>query len=82
MIPSLILLGLLLGRWWWLPLPLAAVGWPVLLVAIGTMDITPDLVAAAGLAVVNASVGVAVHQGILRSLRRLRPPIDRSARGR
>ncbi|MET8835929.1 hypothetical protein ABZV78_18685 [Micromonospora sp. NPDC004540] len=82
MIPSLILLGLLLGRWWWLPLSLAAVGWPVLLVATGTMDVTPSLVAASGLALLNAGVGVAVHQGVLRTLRRLRPEPDGPTRGR
>jgi hypothetical protein len=82
MIPSLILLGLLLGRWWWLPLTIAAVGWPVLLVATETMDVTPGLVAASGLALLNAGVGVAVHQGILRAVRRLRPAPDGPARGR
>ncbi|MBQ0905059.1 hypothetical protein [Micromonospora sp. U21] len=73
MIPTLILVGLLLGRWWWLPLLISAVGWPVLLVATDTMNIEPGLIAAAsGLAVLNAGAGVVVHQGILWAVRRAR----------
>ncbi|MEV0428538.1 hypothetical protein ACIBPB_12185 [Micromonospora sp. NPDC049836] len=68
MIPSLLLVGLVLGRWWWLPLLLAAVGWPALLVATGAMTVAPGLVGAAGLAVLNAAVGVAVHQAVRRAL--------------
>lgn len=82
MIPSLILLGVLLGRWWWLPLPVAAAGWPALLVATGAMDIGPGLIAASGLALLNTGVGVAVHQGVLHLVRRLRPATDGPARGR
>lgn len=82
MIPSLILLGLLLGRWWLLPLPVAAVGWPALLVATGATDIGPRLVAASGLALLNTGVGVAIHQGVLRIVRRLRRTTDGPARGR
>lgn len=70
MIPTLILLGLLLGRWWWLPLLISAVGWPILLVATGTMNIESGLLAASGLAVLNAGAGVVVHQGILWAVRR------------
>ncbi|MGW3605006.1 hypothetical protein [Micromonospora sp. NPDC005161] len=73
MIPTLVLVGLLLGRWWWLPLPIAAVGWPILLVATGTMTIEPGSIAAAsGLAVLNAGAGVVVCQGILWAVRRAR----------
>lgn len=72
MIPTLILLGLVFGRWWRLSLVVAAVGWPVLLVATDAMDVEAGLVGAAGLAVINAGVGVLVHQGVLRALRLLR----------
>ena len=78
-IPTLILFGLVFGRWWRLSLVAAAVGWPVLLVADGVMDVEVGLLGAAGLAVVNASVGVLVHQGVLRALRLLR---HRNAPGR
>lgn len=70
MIPSLLLVGLVLGRWWWLPLLLAAAGWPALLLATGAMTVGPGLVGAAGLAVLNAAVGVAVHQAVRRVLPR------------
>ncbi|WP_262285751.1 hypothetical protein [Micromonospora sp. MA102] len=82
MIPSLILLGLLLGRWWWLALPVAAAGWPILLVTTGAMDAGPGLLAASGLAVLNTGAGVAVHQVVLHLVRRLRPTTDGPTRGR
>lgn len=72
MIPTLILFGLVFGRWWRLSLVAAAVGWPVLLVATDVMDVEVGLLGAAGLAVINAGVGVLVHQGLLRALRLLR----------
>jgi hypothetical protein len=71
-IPTLILFGLVFGRWWRLSLVAAAVGWPVLLVATDVMDVEVGLLGAAGLAVINAGDGVLVHQGILRALRLLR----------
>jgi hypothetical protein len=70
-IPTLILFGLIFGRWWRSSLVAAAVGWPVLLVATDTMDVEVGLLAAAGLAVSNAGVGVLVHQGVLRAVRLL-----------
>jgi hypothetical protein len=78
-IPTLILFGLVFGRWWRLSLVTAAVGWPVLLVVDDTMDVEVGLLGAAGLAVINAGIGVLVHQGALRTLRLLR---HRHASGR
>ena len=72
MIPALILFGLVFGRWWRLTLVSAAVGWPALLVVDNTMDIEVGLLGAAGLAVINAGVGVLIHQGVLRTFRLLR----------
>jgi hypothetical protein len=80
MIPALIVLGLVLGRWWWLPLGISAVGWPILLVATGVMDVEPGLLAASGLAVLNAGVGVLVHQGILWTVRQVRRAMNSSHR--
>jgi hypothetical protein len=71
-VPTLILFGLVFGRWWRLSLIAAAVGWPVLLVATDVMDVEVGLLGAAGLAVINVGVGVLVHQGVLRALRLLR----------
>jgi hypothetical protein len=69
----LILFGLLFGRWWRSSLAVAAVGWPVLLVATGVLTLEAKLLlGAAGLAIVNAGVGVLIHQGILRVSRKVR----------
>ena len=73
MIPTLILFGLVFGRWWRLSLAVAALAWPAVLVAGDVMDPGVGLVGAAGLAVLNTGVGVLVHQGVrwaLRSTRR------------
>ena len=72
MIPTLILFGLVLGRWWQLSLVAAALGWPVLLVATDVMSVELGLLGASALAVGNAGVGVLVHQGLLRMTRNLR----------
>lgn len=70
MIPTMILFGLLLGRWWKSALLAAAVVWPLLLVFSGVLAGAPGspvlvLASAAGLAVLNCGVGVALHQAIL-----------------
>ncbi|MEW2590442.1 hypothetical protein AB0893_08510 [Micromonospora aurantiaca] len=72
MIPALILFGLLLGRWWRSSLVAAALGWPVLLVASGVMDVGAGLLGAAGLAVANTGAGVLLHQGARLAIRSLR----------
>jgi hypothetical protein len=71
-IPTLIMIGAVFGRWWRVTLLVSAVGWPVLLVGTGAMGIRPALVGVAGLAVLNAGAGVLLHQGILRGGRKLR----------
>ncbi|WP_405100483.1 hypothetical protein [Micromonospora sp. NBC_01412] len=65
MIPTLILFGLVFGRWWRAALAVAALGWPLLLVATGVLGVEPALAGASGLAVLNAAVGVVVHQSVL-----------------
>ena len=74
MIPTMILLGLVLGRWWLPALGTAAVLWPALLVATNVinLDEADVLAGAAGLAVANAGVGVLAHQACLRAYRHLR----------
>lgn len=74
MIPTMILLGLVFGRWWRPALATAAVGWPLLLVATNVSDVAESgiLAGAALLAVANAGVGVLAHQACLRMYRRLR----------
>lgn len=72
MIPTLIGLGLVLGRWWLLSLVVAALGWPLVLLVSGVAPLGLGLLGAAGVAVVNAGAGVLVHQFVLQSIRRIR----------
>ena len=72
MIPTMIVFGLVFGRWWRLSLAVAAVGWPLLLVASDVMDLEAGLLGAAALAVINTGAGVLVHQGALHIVRRYR----------
>lgn len=72
MIPVLLVLGLALGRWWRTCAALAAVAWPVLLVATDVMEIEPALLAASLLAVVNTGVGVLVNRTVAALLRSMR----------
>jgi hypothetical protein len=72
MIPTLIVFGLAVGRWWWFCLLAAAVGWPALLVVGDTMGLEWGLPGASVLAVANTLVGVLVHQGILFLVRQVR----------
>lgn len=74
MIPTVILFGLVLGRWWRPTLLLAAFVWPAILVADGVMDVEAGLLAAAGLGALNAAVGILIHQAVL-GLTRLGPRI-------
>jgi hypothetical protein len=74
MIPTMILFGLVFGRWWRVTLVAAALGWPLLLVVTDVAGINSTLIGAAALAVVNAGVGVLVHQGVLLAYRRFRRP--------
>ena len=71
MIPTLILIGGVFGRWWRVTLAVSVVGRPMLLVATGAMSVGPARAGAAGLAVLNTGAGVLIHQGILRGGRKL-----------
>lgn len=66
MIPTLILFGLVAGRWWRLTLVAAALGWPVVLLAGDVMEPGPGLLGASLIAVVNTGAGVLVHQVLFR----------------
>ncbi len=72
MIPTLILYGLVFGRWWRATLIAATIGWPVLLLSTGVMHAGTGLLGAAGLAIINTGVGVGIHQGVRRVVRRVR----------
>ncbi|RJS47982.1 hypothetical protein [Nocardioides cavernaquae] len=74
MIPTMLLLGLALGKWPWIALAVAVSIWPLMLVAsdAATFADGETLVGGAALAVVNAAIGVLVHQAFLRTWRRAR----------
>ena len=79
MIPTMILFGVIFGRWWLITLFTAALGWPLLLVATDVVGVNASLIGAAALAVANAGVGVLVHQGLLYVYRHLRRRIASDA---
>lgn len=69
MIPTMLVYGLLVGRWWRFAILSSAVIWPIILLVDGVTASPWALLAAAGLGAANAAVGVLVHQAILRGSR-------------
>ncbi len=83
MIPTMLVFGLVFGRWWKSALVAAAIVWPALLVFNGTFEKVPqgqsvwgNIVLASGLSVANAAVGVGAHQLVLYIIRKLRPTVE------
>lgn len=72
MIPTLILLGLIFGRWWRPTIIAAAIAWPAFLLANGTIGFGASIMSAAALAVINTAVGAALHQALLHLTRLIR----------
>jgi hypothetical protein len=68
----MILVGLLLGRWWKLALVVGTSAWTVLLLSQGLLATPTEILGAAVLALVNTGVGVLVHQFMLAVVRRVR----------
>lgn len=71
MIPTLILVGFVLGRWWRIAIPLAAVGWPVLLIVTDVDSGFDFALGAASLAIANVLVGVLVFRALSLLVRRV-----------
>lgn len=71
MIPTLLLTGLVLGRWWKITVPIAVLGWPVILIATGVDSGFGFAVAAALFAAANVVVGVLSYQGLRFIARRV-----------
>lgn len=86
MIPTMMVFGLVLGRWWRVALAGAAFFWPTLLLVTGVLSFSRSqlgqLALAALLGLVNAAVGVAVHQVLLLLVRRLRGTAEPRPSGR
>ncbi len=64
MVPTMILFGVVLGRWWRTCLILAAVAWPALVLADGSIG-PSEFPGAARIGVLNAAVGALLVQGVL-----------------
>ena len=69
MIPTLLVLGLLVGRW--SVVPLAAVGWALLLMVEGVGSGAGFAVSAGALGAANTFVGVAVRRALSSGVRSL-----------
>ncbi|MGH8826048.1 MAG: hypothetical protein ACRDVZ_00340 [Jiangellaceae bacterium] len=69
MIPTLIVFGLIFGRWWRSSLVVGTLMWPVLLLATDTVSSGAETVSAAGLALLNTGVGVLTHQAVSKLVR-------------
>jgi hypothetical protein len=71
-IPTLILFGLVFGRWWKTSLAVGTLGWPLLLLAGDILHSPKEVAGAAALGLANTLVGVVIHQLFLRLIRALR----------
>jgi len=74
MIPSMIVVGLVFGRWWRTTLISVAVLWPALVAWTAGPVTVGQVIGASLLGVANAAVGVLVHQAVLWVIRRRRQP--------
>jgi hypothetical protein len=63
-IPTLLLAGLVLGKWWRVSIPAATLGWAVLLLATGVVSDLVHVAGAAALGFINVTGGVLVFQAI------------------
>jgi hypothetical protein len=69
-VPTLLVVGLLLGRWWRVVLPVATVGWHVSLVLAGIGTGLAFWLSAAAVGLANTAVGVAVNRLVTAAVRR------------
>ena len=72
MIPTLILAGLVAGRWWFVPIAAAVFPTVVLLGGDVSVSLSAFLLGAVPISAANTAVGVAVHRTVVLLLRRLR----------
>jgi hypothetical protein len=63
-IPTLLLAGLAFGRWWKIAIPVAVIGWPILLVATGVDSGWRFVVAAGLLAAANVIAGALTYHAV------------------
>lgn len=70
MIPTVLVVGLLFGRWWKITVPVAVLGWPILLIATGVDSGFSFAVGAGFIAAANVVVGVLAYQAVRLVARR------------
>ena len=71
-IPTLLLIGLVFGKWWRITIPATTVAWVVVL-SVNETDSGVDFVFSAGAwAALNVTVGVLIFQGVRLLLRMIR----------
>jgi hypothetical protein len=63
-VPTMLLVGLVFGRWWRVTIPVGTLAWVVLLIAISTGSGLPFVLGAAALGAANVFVGALVYQAI------------------
>ena len=68
MIPTVLLVGVALGRWWWQVVLGAAVGWPLVVLGVGAIN-PSGIPLAAALGAANAAVGVAANRVVAGGMR-------------
>lgn len=73
MIPTLLLVGFVLGPWWRIAVPITTVVWVVAVLATTEATAADDALPAAVLAVVNLAVGVLIFQAGRSMFRRMFP---------
>jgi len=69
MLPIVLLLAAVVGRWW--IVPVAAIGWPIAVAGTGCSGLG-CLSGAAALGAINAAAGVLVHKGAVWLFQRMR----------
>jgi hypothetical protein len=62
MIPALLLVGLVFGKWWRILIPAATIGWALLLLATGVVSDPAHFMGAAWFGFINVTVGVLVFE--------------------
>jgi hypothetical protein len=68
-VPTLLLAGLVFGKWWRISIPAATIGWAVLLLADGTVSDLTHFAGAAWFGFINVTVGALVFQAVRLAFR-------------
>lgn len=72
MIPTMLLVGLVFGRWWWATIPLGTIAWVVATIVTGAVSTLSGAMGAAAFGAANVVVGVLLYQVSAFFVRRLR----------